>query len=345
MGSSGTSRPPSKQTGAITRLQAPPGHEPADLASVYEIGLEPILPDFLARSDGRTIGYRGQLHWVQGEPESGKSWLAILACVQAIAEGGRATYVDYETSVARFLLRLRALGIPDADVVERLTYVSPEGSVREHGEHYAHLFAGREVVAIDACTAAMTAEGLNPDKALDVAAWKSRLPDWAIGEGAAVLVVDHVVKSREDRGRWATGSGHKLAATDVAFSLDAIRHEPFGVGLRGRAWVHVQKDRDGGIRSLEDEHGAVADLVLDATGTPATLALEAPSAKPVKESTADRIYALVPDPPETIGLDEIAETVGASPKTCKNTLAGPRLRNLVQNVAPKNRASAWQRYE
>lgn len=325
---------------------SPSGHEPADLAAVFARGLVPIVPDFLARSDGTSIGYRGQLHWIQGEPESGKSWLAILACVQAIAAGGRATYVDYETNVVRFLLRLQALGLAPEDVIRGLTYVHPGGPVSRHLDHYRRLFAGRDVVAIDACTASMAAEGLNPDKALEVAAWLDLLPLTAASEGAATLVIDHVVKSPEQRGRWATGSGHKLAATDVAFSVTAVHLEPMAPGHRGRAWVNISKDRDGGVKAIAEQGSTtIADLVLDATEQPAILSLDVPSAAPVKRSTADRIHALVPEAPDTIGLAELAEQLGLAERTIKNTLLGSSLRNFVQNVAPRNKAAAWQRYE
>jgi hypothetical protein len=337
-------KPPASKPEALRNLV--PGHEPADLAAVFAGGLVPIVPDFLARSDGASIGYRGQIHWIQGEPESGKSWMAILACVQAIAAGGRATYVDYETNVVRFLLRLQALGMAPEDVIRGLTYVHPNGPVRAHLDHYRGLFAGRDVVVIDACTAAMAAEGLNPDKALEVANWMSLLPQHAVDEGAAAFVIDHVVKSMETRGRWATGSGHKLAATDVAFSVKAVHLEPMAPGRRGRAWIHFEKDRDGGVKAIAEAGSTtIADLVLDASVEPATLSLDPPSAAPVKASTADRIYELVPDVPETIGLDEIADELGLAAKTIKNTLTGPRLRNFVHNVAPKNKAAAWQRYE
>jgi hypothetical protein len=316
----------------------------ADLAALIAGGLEPIVPDFLERSDGAAIGYRGQLHWVQGEPESGKSWLAILACLRAVMDGERAAYVDYETSAVRFLLRLQALGASWDAVIERMTYVQPVGSVRDQAESLAALFAGRAVVAVDACTAAMTAEGLNPDKAMEVDEWLDRLPRIAVREGAATFVVDHVVKSRDDRGRWATGSGHKLAASDVAFSLSAVHLEPFGVGLRGRSWVHVAKDRDGGIRALADpKHGTVADIVLDATESPVRLTLEPPSGAPVKESNADRIWALLPAAPETITADVIAEAVGITEKSVRRILLTELKLLGATNVANGNERGRWCR--
>jgi hypothetical protein len=52
-----------------------------------------------------------------------------------------------------------------------------------------------------------------------VASWLELLPRWAARLGAAVLVLDHVVKNVETRGRWATGSQHKLAGLDGVPSL------------------------------------------------------------------------------------------------------------------------------
>jgi hypothetical protein len=61
-------------------------------------------------------------------------------------------------------------------------------------------------------------------------------------------VVDHVKKDRETRGRWATGTGQKLAKVDVQYALEQDHDAPFGQGLKGRIAVWLYKDKPGSLR-------------------------------------------------------------------------------------------------
>ena len=69
--------------------------------------------------------------------------------------------------------------------------------------------------------------------------------------------IDHVVKDREQRGRYAIGGQHKLAGVDVAYSMRVI--EPFGRGRDGVVSIRVEKDRPGGVREFATD-GQVALL-------------------------------------------------------------------------------------
>jgi hypothetical protein len=54
----------------------------------------------------------------------------------------------------------------------------------------------------------MTTEGLALGDNTDVAAWMRLLPKRFAAAGAAVVVIDHVVKNRDDQGRYAIGGQH-----------------------------------------------------------------------------------------------------------------------------------------
>ncbi len=71
----------------------------------------PVVPTIGARTDGVSLLYPGGVHWLSGEPEAGKSWLAMSLCVQVIAEGGSVLYLDYEGSPRTAVARLKALGV------------------------------------------------------------------------------------------------------------------------------------------------------------------------------------------------------------------------------------------
>lgn len=65
--------------------------------------------------------------------------------------------------------------------------------------------------------------------------------------GGAVVLVDHVTKDSESRGRFAIGRQAKMAALDgAAYVVEVI--EPLGVGMVGRVALRVGKDRPGQVR-------------------------------------------------------------------------------------------------
>jgi hypothetical protein len=64
-----------------------------------------------------------------------------------------------------------------------------------------------------------------------------------------VVVIDHVAKNTESRGRWAIGAQHKQAAiTGAALTFEVVR--PFGHGMEGLARVVIKKDKPGHLRKL-----------------------------------------------------------------------------------------------
>ncbi len=108
----------------------------------------------------------------------------------------------------------------------------------------------------------------------EVTGWFRQVPR-AIAErtGAAVVLVDHVTKSTEGRGRFAIGAQAKLAALDGAgYSVEVV--DPLGRGLRGSVRLWVGKDREGGVRPYcgrfraSDRTQLAATVVIDSTTGP-----------------------------------------------------------------------------
>ncbi len=222
---------------------------PVDLTPFLDGSYRPPVPTQLRRRDGAALLYLGRVHWLSGEPESLKTWLALLACAQALQDGQRVVYLDMEDGAGGIVSRLLGMGVRPGAVRDRFTYLSPDRPLDQHTRDVAltPVMAGTALLVVDAATEALSAQGLNDRDAVDVARWLELLPRWAARLGPAVLVLDHVTKDTETRGRWATGSGHKLAGLDgVAYLLEAVA--PAGLGLTGRSRLYEVKDRHGQVR-------------------------------------------------------------------------------------------------
>jgi hypothetical protein len=85
-----------------------------DVAALLDGTLpEPPAPDLLRRSDSNALFYAGQVNLLFGDPESGKTWVALAAVEEALHKGGTALVVDLDhNGPAATLSRLVALGAP-----------------------------------------------------------------------------------------------------------------------------------------------------------------------------------------------------------------------------------------
>ncbi len=116
---------------AVTAAEsaAPPLY--VDIAALLAGGLpDPPEPAVLYRDDGHAIFYRGQVNQLFGDPESGKTLVALGACVAELDDdNGRAVFIDIDhNGVEGIVSRLLDMGA-DADALSdpnRFRYAEPE---------------------------------------------------------------------------------------------------------------------------------------------------------------------------------------------------------------------------
>ena len=240
---------------------------PVDLGPLFDGTAETLQPALFRRADGQPILYPGKAHAFNGEPESGKSWAALLACVQAVNDDHHVLYIDFEDTAPTVVGRLIALGAKPDAIRARFTYISPSDPLWWHdkitasGLEFAQILEDRTfcLAIIDGVTEAMVLHGLDINSNNDVATFYKVLPRRIQREGTATVQIDHVPKSKESRGRGGIGGQHKLAGIDVSFVFEVTA--PFGAGRHGPAKVSIEKDRPGQLR----QHAAgrrLADLHL-----------------------------------------------------------------------------------
>jgi hypothetical protein len=221
------------------------------------------------RRDGAGLFYPGRVHSVASESEAGKTWLALHAVAVELAAGNAAVYLDFEDDEGGLVGRLLSLGVDRQVVRDRFAYVKPDESINAvgNGADLGQVLGDLRptLVVLDGITEAMTLHGLEVKDNGDVARFGKLLPARIAAHGPATVNLDHVVKSTENRGRYALGGVHKLNGLNgAAYMLE--NRTPFGIGLTGRSTVYVVKDRPGQLRrNALPSNGAhwYADLVLD----------------------------------------------------------------------------------
>jgi hypothetical protein len=225
---------------------------PIDLGPILAGEADRPVPEMLGRTDHRCLLYAGRVHALHAEPEALKTWLALKACHEEMLIDRPVLYVDFEDSAPSIVSRLLALKpqISPERVARWFIYVRPDEALSGPAVSDLDTVLAQvpSLAVLDGVTEAYSQQNLSPLDIDDVAQWLKLLPRRLVRAGAAVLLLDHVVKDRENRGRYAIGSQHKLAGVDVAYSLRVI--EPFGRGRDGQVAIKVEKDRPGGVREF-----------------------------------------------------------------------------------------------
>ena len=271
-------------TNSITRPEELPSlldREPSSWRPIpLEGPVEDDAPPSILKIEGtnRCLLYPGSTNSIFGESESGKSLLAIVAAREVIERGGRVLWLDYEDSPRRFRSRLDSMSVPP-DLWGSIDYLNPvhalwskrtNASTGAHADFVDLLRASRyELAVVDTMTGAMSVEGLDPLSMTDVEQLYRVLTGEIVKRtGAAVLVLDHVTKSSDTRGRYPIGSERKLSGvTGAAFAIEVTRAWSRALGgepVHGAAVLKIAKDRAGYVRGGRSELSVVASIEVTA---------------------------------------------------------------------------------
>jgi hypothetical protein len=248
--------------------------KPLDLAGEIEV----LAPEFLSRNDGHRLFYRGKINALLGESESGKTWVALLAVKQALEVQQKVIYLDFEDSGKGILARLRSLGLDDAKFAN-FTYANPDQNLTLD-ERMDLVDALQEIqpelIIVDGVNAAMTLLNLELTSNRDATFFSQQLLKPLALSGACVVTIDHVPKSKDNRGNYAIGAQAKRADINgCAIAVEVTL--PFGRGMNGELNLKVTKDRPGAVRenSKEAKFAGTVQLKSTADGM-VTMIIESP---------------------------------------------------------------------
>jgi hypothetical protein len=247
--------------------------KPIALKDYYDGLFATPIATMLKRTDGNGLIYTGRVHSIYGESESGKSWVAQIASAEMLKDDKKVIYIDFESDAVDIVNRLKSLGVSRANLLQYFTYIRPDGP-RDADDPYwqAILESGSaELIIIDGVTESLTMWGGETKDNDAITRWMRIFPRTvATASGAAVVLIDHITKNAETRGRFAIGGQAKLATIDgAAYLVEPL--EALAPGRVGSLTMRVTKDRPGYIRKIagmwrkSDRTQEAAVFVIDST--------------------------------------------------------------------------------
>lgn len=312
---------------------------PIDLGPALSGGVLTPPPVLLARSDGMFLLYLGRLHSLSGEPEAGKTWVALIGVHQALTDGQHVIYLDFEDTPEGIVTRLLAMGTHPDHIRARLHYIRPDRPIDAAGrKHIDAIVADNFTVlcVIDGVTEAMTLHGLDPYNNPDAAKFYEALPRHITRlKGApAVLLIDHVPKDEDRPKRYAIGAQHKLAGLDgAAYVVDIVK--PFAPNQPGVSRIRVAKDRPGQVRR-NATGGVIAELHVGGDYPVVTVELRPPLAT-AAATTPDGHWR------PTMLMDRVSRWLEAHPGASQNEIE-KAVRGRSTNVRAAVEALALEKY-
>lgn len=266
----------------------PPADEQSEYQDIVDawtpINLLPVLngqhqtprPTLLRTPDLKhAVFYRGAVNGLHGDSGIGKSWLMLTAIVQTLAAGAHTILIDYESTPAEIVDRLRSLGANPEQILHHLTYLRPDhptGAVALDQLRNS-IRSDTELIVIDSLGEAFGVDGVDENLDAEVGPWLRRMARPLADAGPAVILIDHSTKAA-DNPLHPSGSKRKRAAiTGASYLVTAPR--PFTREQAGTLALTCAKDRHGTYA-----RGAIA-LTADVTPYPdggITVNLNAPLA-------------------------------------------------------------------
>lgn len=333
------------------------------LASGIEL---PPTPTVFQREDGQGLFYRGAVNDLHGEPGCGKSMIAQIATAQELKADRDVIYIDYEDSARNVVKRLLLLGVSGEQIIGHLHYVRPSAKPSSPtslgGWRETLDYADTATLAIiDGVTSCLAYAGLDSNSGDDIAAWYNTMPRLISACGPAVVLIDHVVKSKDNRGRYAGGSMQKLALIDgISYSVDMTK--PVGKGVKGTIVIKSGKDR---ISEIE-EHCAVnwsngshlreaARIEINSTDPKLMhVTIARPNMMPSEDRQAKRddfrptglmekISQLVENAIEEPSQSELFDALKSDGSSAKTAIMSKAIRLLLEEGYVTNRASRHNR--
>ncbi|MFI7042650.1 bifunctional DNA primase/polymerase [Microbispora rosea] len=288
---------------------------PLSLDAILDGTQERRKADLFPRADLREDGqnqcllYRGLIHSFHGESESGKSLVLIWEAVRLINAGEDVLWVTFDSDPEEDVARALRMGARKDAIRRHLHYVKPDEPPTMNPGAYRSLFYTENgdaksyaLAVIDGVTDAVVLfAGHAKGDPNEIFTQFSRIFPRRLASltGACVVLIDHVSKDAENRGRFAIGAQAKMSQlTGAAYTVEPDQTAPT-VGGVGYVVLRVGKDRPGDVRRASgprrgrDRTQEAARIRVDDTGARTVVTVEPPMTDPFGSGSVDGVQVPV----------------------------------------------------
>ena len=185
----------------------------ADVAALLDGTMpEPPQPVLLIRTDGQALFYLGQVNLLFGDAETGKTFVALAGCAEALRAGRRVLVLDLDhNGVEATVSRLLMMGAPRGKLRDPNVFRYCEPQDRDDVRQVVKdSMAWRPAVAVvDSIGELMPMLGANSNSANEFTHTHTAVLKPLALSGAAVIAVDHLAKNPDSRAHGPGGSAAK----------------------------------------------------------------------------------------------------------------------------------------
>lgn len=226
------------------------------------------------RNDGVRLGYRGKTQALVGNPEAGKTLIAVAQACDELKLGGSVLHLDADDNgeEATFALYL-SFGADPAALSDPSRFRYAEVRTAEGARRFvAEAAEWRPTFGIvDAVSPFMSLFGWDQNSNAEYRLFHAEIPAKLAEVGVSTWQIDHLNKGEGDSSRYASGAGQKLGAiSGVQYMVSLV--EQFVPGVGGASALKIVKDRPGGVRaaSAAGKSPTAAVFRLDSRGGAST---------------------------------------------------------------------------
>lgn len=281
-----------------------------------------LFPRMDLRDDGspQCLLYRGMIHSFHGESESGKSLILMWEAVRLINAGEPVLWITFDSDPQEDVSRALRMGARKDAIRQFLHYVKPDEPPSIAPTAYRALFYNPDgsardyaLAIIDGVTdAVLLFSGGGKGDPNEIFVQFSRIFPRRLADitGAAVVLIDHVAKDTENRGRFAIGAQAKMSQlTGAAYTVEPDQTAPTVNGV-GYVILRVGKDRPGDVRRASgprrgrDRTQEAARIRVDDTGARTVVTVEPPITDPF---AAGQVNGVTVTPDLMLAISQLLE--------------------------------------
>jgi hypothetical protein len=211
---------------------------------------EPPQPALLTRTDGQALLYGHRVNILFGDPETGKTWVAEAAGVEALRAGRKVLFMDLDHNGAEAVIaNMLLLGASHRVLRDRnlFRYCDPDDPSDIRLIVDDCVLWRPAVAVIDSLGELLPMIGTSSNDNDEYTVANARILQPLANAGAAVIAIDHLAKNFNSRAAGPVGTlAKRRALGGAAIRVKAARQ--FVPGKGGSALLIVNKDRHGGVR-------------------------------------------------------------------------------------------------